>query len=191
MIQIDSYTYNILVHVVQNDCLRHELLIGQDFLSKVELHSKGSNLTITPLSTADHILEVCQVEATNIDDDIVDLTQTPTAYRNTLKTIVAEYKPDVNVSTDIEMNIIVKDEIPVYQRARRLAQAERDKVNDQIDEWLKDGIVQPSVSEYTSPVVLVKKKNGTDRLCVDYRLLNEKIIKDRYPLPLMEDQLDA
>lgn len=49
---------------------------------------------------------------------------------------------------------------------------------------------QPSISEYASPVVLVRKKDGTTRLCVDYRQINKKIVKDRYPLPLIEDQLD-
>ena len=51
-------------------------------------------------------------------------------------------------------------------------------------------MIQPSVSDYASPVVLVKKKDRSSKLCVDYRALNKKIIKDRYPLPLIEDQLD-
>lgn len=55
---------------------------------------------------------------------------------------------------------------------------------------MHDGIVRPSLSEYASPVVLIKKKNGAYRLCVDYWRLNKKIIKDRYPLPLIDDQLD-
>jgi len=46
------------------------------------------------------------------------------------------------------------------------------------------------MSEYASPVVIVRKKNGNIRLCVDYRKLNKKIFKDRYPLPLIEEQLD-
>jgi len=67
---------------------------------------------------------------------------------------------------------------------------EREQVNAQVDEWMREGIVQPSLSEYASPVVLARKKDGSIRLCVDYRQLNRKIIKDRYPLPLVEDQLD-
>lgn len=51
--------------------------------------------------------------------------------------------------------------------------------------------MQSSISDYASPVVVVKKKDGTNRLCVDYQSLNKKIIKDRYPLLLIEDQLDA
>lgn len=75
------------------------------------------------------------------------------------------------------MTIILKDDKPVYQKARRLSQAEKDIVNAQIDEWREQGIVRPSVSDFASPVMLVKKKDGSHGLCVDYRLLNKKIIK--------------
>jgi len=88
------------------------------------------------------------------------------------------------------MGILLKDDESVYQRARRLSPIEREQVNTQIDEWIREAIVQPSLSEYASSVVLVRKKNGSIRLCVDYRQLNKKIIKNRYPLPLVEDQLD-
>ncbi|GFX94666.1 hypothetical protein TNCV_3088951 [Trichonephila clavipes] len=88
------------------------------------------------------------------------------------------------------MRIILKDDIPVYQPARRLSFSENQDVNKQIDEWLEQGIVRPSSSEYASPIVLVKKKDGTTRLCVDYRRLNRKLVKDRFPLPLIEDVLD-
>ncbi|GFX97919.1 retrovirus-related Pol polyprotein from transposon 412 [Trichonephila clavipes] len=88
------------------------------------------------------------------------------------------------------MRIILKDDIPVYQPARRLSFSENRDVNKQIDEWLEQGIVRPSSSEYASPIVLVKKKDGTTRLCVDYRRLNRKLVKDRFPLPLIEDVLD-
>ncbi|GFY31347.1 transposon Tf2-6 polyprotein [Trichonephila clavipes] len=88
------------------------------------------------------------------------------------------------------MRIILKDDIPVYQSARRLEFSENQDVNKQIDEWLEQGIVRPSSSEYASPIVLVKKKDGTTRLCVDYRRLNRKLVKDRFPLPLIEDVLD-
>lgn len=58
-----------------------------------------------------------------------------------------------------------------------------------ISKWIQDGIAQPSLSDYASPVVLVNKKDGNPRLCVDYRQL-KKIVRDRYPLLLIEDQFD-
>jgi len=63
-------------------------------------------------------------------------------------------------------------------------------VNEHISDWIQDGVAQPSLSDYASPVILVEKKDGSTKLCVDYRQFNKKIIRDRYPFPLIEDQLD-
>ncbi|GBN87706.1 Transposon Ty3-G Gag-Pol polyprotein [Araneus ventricosus] len=60
----------------------------------------------------------------------------------------------------------------------------------QVAEWLEQGIVEPCSSEYSSPVVIVRKKDGTTRVCIDYRKLNKVVVKDRFPLPLIEDILD-
>lgn len=52
------------------------------------------------------------------------------------------------------------------------------------------GIVRPNYSEYSSPIVVVAKKDGTKRICVDYRALNKKVVRDEYPLPLIDDQIE-
>ncbi|GBM14591.1 Pro-Pol polyprotein [Araneus ventricosus] len=88
------------------------------------------------------------------------------------------------------MNIVLEDQIPVCQRARRLSFPEKQKVNEQITDWLNQGIIRESCSDYCSPLVLCKKKDGNLRLCIDYRKLNAKIVKDIYPLPLIEEVLD-
>ncbi|UYV84041.1 K02A2.6-like [Cordylochernes scorpioides] len=73
---------------------------------------------------------------------------------------------------------------------KRLSQKEAQEVYAQIDEWLKQGIIQKSNSEYANPIVLVKKKNGKTQICADYRKLNKETVKDRYPLPLIDDEID-
>lgn len=60
-----------------------------------------------------------------------------------------------------------------------------------VSELLQNGIVQPSSSSYASPVVLVRKKTGDYRLCIDYRALNKKTVRENYPMPLIDDQLDV
>ena len=59
-----------------------------------------------------------------------------------------------------------------------------------VDEMLEASVIRNSNSSFASPVVLIKKKNGSWRFCVDYRLLNKLTVKDRFPIPLVEELLD-
>lgn len=59
-----------------------------------------------------------------------------------------------------------------------------------IKKLLQANMIQPSVSPYSSPVILLKKKDEPWRLCVDYRQLNSNIVKNTYPIPIIEDLLD-
>lgn len=79
---------------------------------------------------------------------------------------------------------------PINQRPYRYAVHQKNEIDKMVEEMLTKGIIQPSSSPYASPVVLVKKKDGTWRLCVDYRGLNGVTIKDRFPIPLIEDLMD-
>ncbi|GFT06102.1 retrovirus-related Pol polyprotein from transposon 17.6 [Trichonephila clavipes] len=108
-----------------------------------------------------------------------------------LEKLIQDYKPEKTASTDVTMRIILKDEEPVSQHPRRLAFTERQEVNKQIEEWLNEGIIRPSSAEYASPIVMVKKKDGSSRMCIDYRKLNQKLVKDKFPLPIIEDVLDT
>ena len=65
----------------------------------------------------------------------------------------------------------------------RLAHAYRDVVKKELQEMQECGIIEPSASEWASPIVLVKKKDGTLRFCVDYRRLNSVSQADAYPMP--------
>ena len=80
---------------------------------------------------------------------------------------------------------------PVHVPPRRTSPGVRDIINKELDEMLRHGIVRPSVSEYSSPVVIVSKKDGGMRFCVDYRKLNEQTRIDQYPLPRIDDALDS
>jgi hypothetical protein len=88
------------------------------------------------------------------------------------------------------MQITLQDDIPVSYRPYRLAYSERNVVRGIVQDLLNNGIIRDSGSPYSSPILLVKKKSGEYRLCVDYRSLNAKTIKDRYPLPRVDDYLE-
>lgn len=98
---------------------------------------------------------------------------------------------DLGCTTLVEHQIPLTDDIPIRQRYRRLPPSQYEQVKAHIQQLLEAGIVKPSCSPYSSPIVIVQKKGGDMRLCVDYRLLNAKTRKDAYPLPRIEESLDA
>ncbi|GFT81523.1 retrovirus-related Pol polyprotein from transposon 412 [Trichonephila clavipes] len=90
-----------------------------------------------------------------------------------------------------DLDIALTNDEPIFHKPRRLPFAERDIVDAQVDEWVKNGIVEPCSSPYASQVVVVAKKDGKSRVCIDYRRLNRKLIKDNYHLLLIDDILDC
>ena len=80
---------------------------------------------------------------------------------------------------------------PIRQPYRRQNPEVRRQEQKQLKEMLEEGIVRPSSSPWASPVVMVKKKDGTLRFCVDFRKLNDVTIKDTHPLPRIDDTLEA
>ena len=67
---------------------------------------------------------------------------------------------------------------------------ELDALRKQLDELLEKGYVRPSTSPFGAPVLLVKKKDGSLRMCIDYRALNALTIKNKYPLPRIDELFD-
>ncbi|GFY02092.1 hypothetical protein TNCV_5099531 [Trichonephila clavipes] len=80
---------------------------------------------------------------------------------------------------------------PVRQQPQRLPFAKQEEVQKLIKGMKDNDVIEPSSSAWTSPIVLVKKKDGSARFCVDYRRLNDVTKKDRYPLPRIDDTLDT
>ncbi len=98
---------------------------------------------------------------------------------------------DLGCTNLIEHEIPLLDNAPIRQRYRRLPPSQYDLVKAHIQDLVEQGVVRVSCSPFSSPIVVVKKKDGSIRLCVDYRLLNAKTRKDAFPLPRIEESLDA
>ncbi|CAG9137945.1 unnamed protein product [Plutella xylostella] len=88
------------------------------------------------------------------------------------------------------MHINLTNNTPVAYRPYKLSHQEKLIVRDIVCDLLEKGIIRESNSEYASPIILVKKKDGSDRMCVDYRALNKLTSRERYPLPLIDDHID-
>ena len=90
----------------------------------------------------------------------------------------------------VEMEIRTGDAPPKRVPARRMPLVVRQEVSRQLRTMQEAGVIQPSNSPWASPIVMVRKKDGSHRFCVDYRELNSVTKLDTYPLPRVDDLLD-
>ena len=97
---------------------------------------------------------------------------------------------ELGTTTLVQHVIRTGEQMPIRQPVRRMPFALRGEVDQMVKEMLEQGVVQPSSSPWASPIVLVRKKDGGMRFCVDYRRLNHVTKLDEFPLPRIDDTLD-
>ncbi|GFY02338.1 transposon Tf2-6 polyprotein [Trichonephila clavipes] len=191
-VSIDNQDFPVKINVVPNHSMNFDIIIGCNLI-------KQANLTITPDSVMFSKLQNEVSDASPqpfvfaITDDIPKFDigpEIPKQTRNYVEALLVCYRPNKIKTTDIELSITVTDDKPIYHSPRRLPFTERDIVDKQIDEWTKNGVIEPCSSAYASQVLVVHKKDGSPRVCIDFRKLNRVLVKDHYPLPLIEDILD-
>ena len=103
----------------------------------------------------------------------------------------AKHDGDLGLNDMIPFEIKTQDHVPIASRQYRIPYAQQEAVDKMIEEMLASRVISPSTSPWASPNVIVKKKDGSPRFCVDFRKINKITIKDKYPLPLFEVALDA
>ena len=91
----------------------------------------------------------------------------------------------------IKHRIDLIDNTPFKQALRRIPPNMIDEVRQHLEQLLSSGVIRKSKSPWSSNVVLVRKKNGKLRMCVDYRMLNSRTVKDSYALPRIEEVFDV
>ncbi|MGV7343189.1 reverse transcriptase family protein, partial [Mycobacterium kansasii] len=85
---------------------------------------------------------------------------------------------------------LVPGTTPIALAVYRMTPVELQELKKQLEELLEQGFIRPSVSPWAAPVLFVRKKDGSLRLCIDYRKLNQATIKNKYPLPRIDDLFD-
>ena len=127
----------------------------------------------------------------------------PTQFKNTLFNLCSDYSDIFGLETETistnnfyKQKLRVKDSTPVYIKNYRIPHVHKEEIDKQVNKLINDKIVEPSHSEYNSPILLVPKKSLPNseqkrwRLVIDYRQINKKLIADKFPLPRIDDILD-
>ncbi|GJW49761.1 putative reverse transcriptase domain-containing protein [Tanacetum coccineum] len=111
---------------------------------------------------------------------------------------IVRYFPDVfpedlsglPTTRQVEFKIVTESGLAPEARTYRLAPSEMKELSEQLKELSDKGFIRPSSSPWGAPVLFVKKKDGSFRMCIDYRELNKLTVKNRYPLPRIDDLFD-
>lgn len=196
-IGIDDMSYDIDAIVVPHTAIVDDLLLGKDFLTKIDFHFVNGTMTLT--SKKEKVLSDPEIhELFRIEVDCLDgppelnIGDIPETYKKEIHDIVLSDDvqcSDVNANLP-KLKIRVKNDRPINCSPRRLSYQEREFVDRKIGQMLREKVIRPSVSDFASPVVLTKKKNGDLRLCVDYRCLNKVTEKDKFPIPHIDDLIN-
>ena len=129
--------------------------------------------------------------------DHLQLLDMPEHEKTRLITLLNEYcdvfapAEGPNGHTTVIQHAISPSGLPIHQPLRRLSEALKDTVKSEVQRMLHQDVIRPSASPWSSPVVMVKKKDGSWRFCIDYRKLNAVTHRDAYPLPRIDVTLDS
>nr|GFC51085.1 putative reverse transcriptase domain-containing protein [Tanacetum cinerariifolium] len=105
--------------------------------------------------------------------------------------VFPEELPGLPPVRQVEFQIeLIPGAAPVARAPYRLVPSEMQELSNQLQELVDRGFIHPSPSPWGAPVLFVKKKDGSFRMCIDYRELNKLTVKNRYPLPRIDDLFD-
>lgn len=170
--------------------IQYEFILGVDFWSKFEMKVQNVNGTWHCSSIHDEI----QPNSTS-PPGIVDMEHLDSEQRTIALKIINEFQSLVNENGLGRTNVLTQDidtgdAEPTVQRLYRVAPSVQERMSKELDRMIEMDVVEPSRSPWRSPIVLVKKANGKDRLCIDSRKVNSVTVFDSYPLPHISSILD-
>ncbi len=194
---IFSHQFFVLEHLPEGCILGIDFLHAFDFTievrnQKLTYKHKGNLETLTvPLQPLCNIqLEV--ENPFNFPDVEIELSQKIAKLLNDNIKLFANKMSELGMATAIKHSINTGTTNPITLPLRRTPNKLKLTVRGHIEEMEAHKIIRESTSPYAAPVVMVKKKDGEEmRFCVDYRKLNQATVKDRYPLPRIDDTIDA
>jgi hypothetical protein len=191
------------VHIVANLIVLEskgiDVILGMDWLSKhkvlINCAKKSVKLTTLEGKQLEFVAEMVVTTkgvANRAKVNQLDASQgSEVPVVNDFSDVFLEELPDMPPDRDIEFVIELKPgTAPIYKTPYRMATLELVELKEHIKELLEKGFIYPSSSPWGAPVIFVPKKDGTRRMFVDYCALNEVTVKNKYPLPRIDDLLD-
>jgi len=181
-LEADGICFSVNFHVAKQNELEYAAIVGNDVLLSVDVvfSSNGVEFRVKGINFASTFNGMCVTEIVEESSvlDKINLSHLDDCQQLKVQQLVTECKPIKSIESPVSMRIVLEDDITGYQRPRRTSYENKCFIEKQVQEWLAEGIIVPSSSEYASPVVLVAKKDGSRRFCCDYRRLDQKIKKD-------------
>ncbi|KAL0534799.1 hypothetical protein IC582_029093 [Cucumis melo] len=177
------------------DCSRKEVTFNPPSLASFKFKGGGSK-SLPQIISAIRASKLLSQGTWGILASVVDTREADVSLSSEL--VVRDY-PDVfpeelpGLPPHREVEFAIELEpgtVPISRAPYRMAPAELKELKVQLQELLDKGFIRPSVSPWGAPVLFVKKKDGWMRLCIDYRELNKVTVKNRYPLPRIDDLFD-
>nr|GEU50030.1 putative reverse transcriptase domain-containing protein [Tanacetum cinerariifolium] len=182
-------------HHATIDCRSYRVIFGDIHASKFIYHGSLPGKSMQIISA----LQACTLLSHGCEGFLATIHDTPSDVLSIHdQPIVSEFPdvfpdelPGIPSVREVEFNIeLIPGAEPISKAPYRMALIELKELKDQLQELLERGFIRPSVSPWGAPVLFVKKKDGSMRLCIDYRELNKITIRNRYPLPRIDDLFD-
>ncbi|KAA0056190.1 ty3-gypsy retrotransposon protein [Cucumis melo var. makuwa] len=177
------------------DCSRKEVAFNPPSMVSLKFKAEGSRLLPKVISAMRASKLLSQgtwcILASMVDTREVDVSLSLEPVVRDYPDVFSEELPGLPPHREIEFAIELEPgTIPISRAPYRMAPAELKELKVQLQELLDKGFIRPSVSPFGAVVLFVKKKDGSMRLCIDYRELNKVTVKNRYPLPKIDDLFD-
>ncbi|KAA0046085.1 pol protein [Cucumis melo var. makuwa] len=214
--QIEIAGHVIEVTLIVLDMLDFDVILGMDWLAAnhASIYCSRKEVTFNPPSMASfkfkgggskslpQVISAIRASkllsqgtwgilASVVDTREVDVSLSSEPVVRDYPDVFPEELPGLPPHREVEFAIELEPgTVPISRAPYRMAPAELKELKVQLQELLDKGFIRPSVSPWGAPVLFVKKKDGSMRLCIDYRELNKVTVKNRYPLPRIDDLFD-
>nr|ABA92080.1 retrotransposon protein, putative, Ty3-gypsy subclass [Oryza sativa Japonica Group] len=168
-----------------------DVILGMDWLARYKGVIDCANRKVTLTSNDGRVVTVYALSSESLRSRLNQITLEEIPIVREYPDVFPDDLPGMPPKRDIEFRIdLVPGTTPIHKRPYRMAANELAEVKRQVDDLLRKGYIRPSSSPWGAPVIFVEKKDHTQRMCVDYRALNDVTIKNKYPLPRIDDLFD-